>query len=191
MKKIFVLAICCALISGCAYISYMKDPFADIPAFGSVSDAIYRGGQPKIAGYERLSMLGIRSIVSLSQDIKRVENEKLWAQANNVRFYHLPIDLYRMPSDDEALRFLGFVLDRLNYPVFIHCEDGRDRTGTMIAFYRIVVEGWTIKDAYHEARVIGYWPYHGDEAPLKAFIHQLKDKPFYFEKVKELKHAAP
>lgn len=58
-------------------------------------------------------------------------------------------------------------------PLFIHCEDGRDRTGTMVALYRVAAEGWTIKQAYTEARTIGYWPYHGDEAPLKAFMRQM------------------
>jgi protein tyrosine/serine phosphatase len=115
-----------------------------------------------------------------------VRNEERWAAANGIKFYNLPIDLYTKPSDDQALRFLEIVLDNANQPVYVHCEDGRDRTGTMIALYRVAAENWTIKDAYHEARVIGYWPYHGDEAPLKMFVHQLKDKPLFFKKAKEL-----
>ncbi|MFA5099605.1 MAG: tyrosine-protein phosphatase [Candidatus Omnitrophota bacterium] len=186
MKKISALIAFCVLVSGCAYVSYMKDPFADIPAFAQVTRTMYRGGPPKAAGYEILQGLGIRSILSLSQDMKRVRQEEQWAGANNIKFYHIPIDLYSRPADEQALRFLEIALDSSNLPIFVHCEDGRDRTGTMIALYRVVVQGWTIKDAYHEARVIGYWPYHGDEAPLKAFVHQLKDKPVFFEKAKEL-----
>jgi tyrosine-protein phosphatase SIW14 len=186
MKKIIVIIVCSVLFAGCAYVSYMKDPFADIPAFAKVTQTLYRGGPPKTAGYETLRNLGIKSILSLSQDTKRVHQEESWAAANNIKFYSIPVDLYSRPSDDKAIRFLEVVLDRSNLPIFVHCEDGRDRTGTMIAFYRVVVMGWTIKDAYNEARVIGYWPYHTDEAPLKAFVHQLKDKSLYFEKAKEL-----
>jgi len=185
MKKLIGSILVCIAVSGCAYVNYMKDPFADIPAFARVTQNIYRGGPPKPAGYETLKGLGIRTILSLSQDKKDVRREESWASANNIKFYHIPVDLYSKPSDEQVIRFLGIVLDRTNVPVFIHCEDGRDRTGTMIALYRVVAMGWTIKDAYHEARVIGYWPYHGDEAPLKAFVHQLKDKPLYFDKAKE------
>jgi tyrosine-protein phosphatase SIW14 len=186
MKKILVIIALSMLVPGCAYVNYMKDPFADIPAFAQVTQKISRGGPPKAAGYETLQKLGIKSILSLSQDTKSVQREEAWAAAHNVKFYNIPIDLYSRPSDEQAIRFLEICLDRANLPIFIHCEDGRDRTGTMIALYRVAVDGWTIKDAYHEARMIGYWPYHGDEAPLKAFVHQLKDKPLFFEKAKEL-----
>lgn len=169
--------------------SYMHDPFVDIPAFAQVTDTIYRGGPPKAAGYERLQSLGIRSIISLSQDTRQVKTEEQWARAHDVEFYHMSVDLYTKPSDEQALGFLEMILKTAKRPVFVHCEDGRDRTGTMIALYRITAEGWTIKRAYDEARQIGYWPYHGDEAPLKMFLHQLKDKPAYFDRAKELMNA--
>jgi protein tyrosine/serine phosphatase len=186
MKKALIIIAAFLPLAGCAYLSYMKDPFADIPAFTRVTENIYRGGPPKAAGYDTLKDINIKAVLSLSQNIKQVQNEERWAVANGIKFYHLPIDLYTRPSDEQALRFLEIVLDRSNQPIFVHCEDGRDRTGTMIAFYRVVAENWTIKDAYHEARVIGYWPYHGDDAPLKMFVHQLKDRPLYFQKAKEL-----
>jgi protein tyrosine/serine phosphatase len=186
MKKLLIIIAAFLPLAGCAYFSYMKDPFVEIPAFARVTDKIYRGGPPKADGYETLKKINVKAILSLSQNVKQVQKEELWAAANGIKFYNIPIDLYTKPADEQALRFLEIVLDRSNQPVFVHCEDGRDRTGTMIALYRVVAEAWTIKDAYHEARVIGYWPYHGDEAPLKMFVHQLKDKPFFFQKAKEL-----
>jgi protein tyrosine phosphatase (PTP) superfamily phosphohydrolase (DUF442 family) len=189
MKKISAFIAFSLCITGCAYVSYMKDPFTDIPAYARVTQTLYRGGPPKAAGYDSLQNLGIHAILSLSQDMKRNHQEESWAAAHKVKFYSIPIDLYTKPTDEQAIRFLEIVLDRSNLPIFVHCEDGRDRTGTMIMFYRVVVQGWTIKDAYHEGRVIGYWPYHTDEAPLKTFVHQLKDKTLYFEKAKELSRA--
>ncbi|HNQ50996.1 MAG TPA: tyrosine-protein phosphatase [Candidatus Omnitrophota bacterium] len=189
MKKMWLVFLCCVCSSGCAYVSYMHDPFVDIPAFAQVTDTIYRGGAPKPAGYERLQSLGIQSILNLSQDTKQVGQEEPWARARGIEFYNIPIDLYVRPSDEQALRFLEIVLKTAKRPLFIHCEDGRDRTGTMVALYRVAAEGWTIKQAYTEARKIGYWPYHGDEAPLKAFMHQLKDNPLYFKRAKELMNA--
>jgi hypothetical protein len=51
--------------------------------------------------------------------------------------------------------------------------------------YKVIVSGSTIKQAYKEAKNLGFWPYYG-EAELKNFIHQLKDKQIFFEKAREL-----
>ena len=43
-----------------------------------------------------------------------------------------------------------------NRPVFIHCKHGADRTGTMVAFYRLVFEGWSKAEALREMREGGF-----------------------------------
>lgn len=35
-------------------------------------------------------------------------------------------------------------------PVFVHCAEGKDRTGYSIAAYRMVFENWSVDDALHE-----------------------------------------
>jgi protein tyrosine/serine phosphatase len=156
-----------------------------------VNDVLYRGGQPKPDGYEILISKGIKSIVCLRGNYTGIEREKKWAADNGVAFYHIPLSVYKEPTQEQALFFLETVLNKNNYPVFVHCANGRDRTGEMIAFFRVVVDGWTIKNAYKEARGYGFFPYRGEEAEMKRFIHQLKDKPVYFRKAKELRDAEP
>ena len=182
-------ALCAALfLTGCAYLGYLKDPYSDIPAFVKVNDSLYRGGQPKEAGWKRLSSLGIRTIVDLREDNPGIAGERQRADASGIRFIHIPMSIYAAPTDEQVMLFLETVLTPANQPVFVHCDSGRNRTGAMIAMYRVVVEGWTIKQAYHEARQLGFFPYHGREALLKSFVHQLKDKKSYFDKAKELTH---
>ena len=41
------------------------------------------------------------------------------------------------------------------WPVFIHCQRGADRTGTVIACYRILTQGWTNAQAMKEAESLG------------------------------------
>jgi protein tyrosine/serine phosphatase len=41
-------------------------------------------------------------------------------------------------------------------PVFIHCMQGRDRTGLEIAVYRVVMENWSREDALRELYAHGY-----------------------------------
>jgi protein-tyrosine phosphatase len=50
---------------------------------------------------------------------------------------------------------LSAALDPANQPVFVHCEKGEDRTGALVAIYRIVKQGWTPERAYAEACSLG------------------------------------
>lgn len=47
------------------------------------------------------------------------------------------------------------LIESLPAPVFVHCEHGCDRTGTIIACYRIRVGGWPNEAALEEARKYG------------------------------------
>lgn len=184
MKKLLVILMLLG-ISGCAYMGYLRDPFVDIPNFYQVDERLYRGGQPKPQGFQKLKSLGIKTVISLRGDDKKTYEEKEALKALGIEFYNLPMSVYAHPSDKLILSFLETVLNKNNQPVFLHCESGRDRTGAIVAVYRVVVSGLTIKQAYKEAKNLGFWPYRG-EAELKNFIHQLKDKPIYFEKAREL-----
>ena len=42
--------------------------------------------------------------------------------------------------------------DPAKRPVFVHCKHGADRTGTMVAFYRILFEGWSKDEAIREMK---------------------------------------
>lgn len=182
-----IVAVCLVLlfISGCAYLGYLRDPFVDIPNFYRVDEKLYRGGQPKAEGFKRLQTLGIKTVICLRKESEKTHNEKETLKTLGINFYNLPMSVYTRPSDDQIIFFLETVLNKNNQPVFLHCESGRDRTGAIVAVYRVVVCGLTIKQAYKEAKNLGFWPYHG-EAQLKNFIHQLKDKKIYFEKAQEL-----
>lgn len=184
VKKSAFIILGLMLLSGCAYLGYLKDPFEDIPNFHKVDQALYRGGQPKENGYAELKALGIKTIISFREGNKAALKEKEIAQSMGINFYNIPLSVYKKPEDSQAVAFLDIVLTEENQPVFVHCSNGRDRTGTMIAMYKVTARGWTIKNAYKEARSLGFFPYRG-EAELKNFIHQLKDKQIYFQKAKE------
>lgn len=181
IKLLFLFLI---FLSGCAYLGYLKDPFTDIPAFASVTDNIYRGGYPKGAGYGRLKDLGVKTIINLAGNDRRFRREQEAAEKYGFSLVHIPLSVYRRPSDEEALLFLKTVLTRDNLPVFVHCTSGRDRTGAMVAVYRTVVGKKGPKESYKEALRYGFWPYRG-ETVLKDYIHQLKDRKVLFDFVRE------
>ncbi len=168
--------------TGCAYLGYLKDPFVDIPNFHKVDESLYRGGKPNKDGWMRLKELGVKTVIDLCGKDENIIKEKELVSKLGMDFVNIPLSVYKKPTDEQVLRFLDIVTDKQRQPVFVHCDSGRDRTGAIIAMYRVVVCGWTIKEAYNEAKSLGFWPYHGN-AELKRFIHQLKDKKLYFEAV--------
>ena len=73
------------------------------------------------------------------------------------KYIWLPIPSSGEPSDETLQRFLAIVQDPAAQPVYVHCYRGKDRTGTMIAAYRILIEGWTTKDALGEMQEFGFF----------------------------------
>ena len=171
------------MLAGCGYAGYLRDPWTDIPAFGEVDNGIYRGAYPKAEGYRRLKSLGVKTLINLSDDKKYVERESELALREGFEFVHIPLSVYTWPEDKMVLLFLETLLDPDKRPVFVHCSNGRDRTGAMIAVYRTVVQGTGPKEAYREALSYGFWPYRG-EVVLKRYIHQLKDRQALYDFVR-------
>jgi protein tyrosine/serine phosphatase len=52
--------------------------------------------------------------------------------------------------DEDVLWFLRIAADPARAPVFLHCQHGADRTGYLVAMYRVVVEGWDRERAIAE-----------------------------------------
>lgn len=51
---------------------------------------------------------------------------------------------------------LKIVLDPANHPVLVHCGAGTERTGCLVAMYRMYHDGLTLDEAYAEAEKAGH-----------------------------------
>jgi DSP-PTPase phosphatase fused to NAD+ Kinase len=67
---------------------------------------------------------------------------------------------------------LQIVTDPEHTPVLVHCQHGADRTGTMLALYRVAVQGWTKEAAIREMTRGGYG-YHKIWIELPPWIRDL------------------
>ena len=76
------------------------------------------------------------------------------------------------PEDEDVVRFLKLVTNPANGPFLIHCQHGADRTGTMVAIYRIAVQGWTKQDAIKEMTGGGFG-YHVVWKNLIKYLNKL------------------
>jgi tyrosine-protein phosphatase SIW14 len=168
-KICWFLSVVVALICfASASVAQEKPKYEELPNFNQVNRSLYRGAQPKPGGIQRLAQLGIKTIVNLRDDDNRARTEETEARAAGLRYFNLPIDNFGRPSDERIERVLAVIKAPENQPVFVHCKRGADRTGTIIAVYRIEHDGWTSERAKAEANHYGMGSW---QIGMKNYIH--------------------
>ena len=127
----------------------------DLPNFHKVNDNLYRGGQPRVEGFAELKKMGVATVIDLRGAGKNSERERALAEAAGLRFINVPLKNWGRPGNNDIDKIIVQINDSANQPVFVHCNRGSDRTGTVIAVYRITHDGWTGKQASDEAHELG------------------------------------
>ena len=115
-----------------------------------VSDDLYRCEQPEERNIADLRALGIRSILNL----RRYNTDPVTLERAGFSLL-----LQRMEADDLTIDDLVNALRRFRdapKPVLVHCWHGSDRTGSVVAAYRIVFQEWTPEAAVDEFRHGGF-----------------------------------
>jgi len=123
--------------------------------FHQVNDHIYRGAQPTGAGFKSLAKLGIRTVIDLREGGELRGNEKTMVEGAGMHYVHVPFAGLTAPSDQQIATVFNVLNDPTAWPVFVHCRRGADRTGTVIACYRIAHDHWDNQKALEEARMHG------------------------------------
>ncbi|MGH9883591.1 MAG: fused DSP-PTPase phosphatase/NAD kinase-like protein [Pyrinomonadaceae bacterium] len=133
--------------------------YKELPNFHQVNSQLYRGGQPKPGGIQKLNQLGIKTVINLRDDDERALAEEQEARAAGLTYFNIPFKTWGGPQDEQVERVLALIISPANQPVFIHCRRGSDRTGTIMAIYRIEHDGWTSEQAKAEANRfgMGFW----------------------------------
>jgi tyrosine-protein phosphatase SIW14 len=120
--------------------------------FHQVNEHVYRGAQPAVWGYKTLASMGVKTVIDLrGEGISEALEEKL-VKKNGMNFVSVPLDGHKAPSQDSITKLFGLFNDETKWPVFIHCRRGADRTGTVIACYRIAHDKWDNQRALDEAK---------------------------------------
>jgi uncharacterized protein (TIGR01244 family) len=125
-----------------------------VPNFHQVDEHLYRGAQPTGEGFQNLAKLGVRTVIDLREPGDRVAVEEKAVTAAGMHYIHMPLNGYHAPSSDEITELLT-MLNKESGPIFIHCRRGADRTGTVVACYRIACQNWTNDKALAEAKEYG------------------------------------
>ena len=128
-----------------------------VPNLGEVSSTLYRGAQPTQQGFQKLAEMGISIVVDLRE--RGLEVERRQVTKLGMRFVPIPWNCFH-PEDTDMARFLRLLRDNRSKKVFVHCQTGDDRTGMMIAAYRMAEEGWTAGGAMKEMEAYGFTSSH-------------------------------
>ncbi len=123
--------------------------------FQEVNDHIYRGAQPTDDGFANLKKLGIETVVDLREPGDRSALEQKVVTAAGMRYVSVPMYGMSTPSNESVQKVLALLEDTSSGPVFVHCKRGADRTGAVIACYRVEHDRWKNQQALAEAKSLG------------------------------------
>ena len=164
-----------ALLVALAFYAHAQNEtrYAELPNFHQVNSQLYRGAQPKAGGLQILKKIGIKTIVNLRGEDEHTGAENEEARSLGLHYYNIPLPEFSSPNDSEVQQVLDIINRVENQPVFVHCRHGEDRTGTIIACYRISHDGWTATASKKEAEQRGMsWTQVGMKRYIDTFYRQ-------------------
>lgn len=147
-----IFALCSGFISLSAH--------AEIERFERVTPGIFRGGQPASStDFASLKQAGVRTVIDLripSEENIQAEDQVVTGLGMIFRSY--PMQQWTYPNANEVGQILADMNNSQLQPVFIHCHEGRDRTGMMIALERVLYENVPAQQAQTEWESFGFKP---------------------------------
>jgi tyrosine-protein phosphatase SIW14 len=126
-----------------------------VPNFQIVNEHVLRGGQPTSEGFRNLAANGVKTVVDLREADQRAEAEKEIVESLGMKYVNIPMQGMTTPTDQQISKALKLMKNDSAGPVFVHCQRGADRTGAVVACYRIEHDNWNNVKALHEARGFG------------------------------------
>ncbi len=144
--------------------------------FQTIAPGLYRSSYPQAPHFLELEKLNLKAIVTLVPQALPEDYSKFIGK-HGITHHHVPILANKDPEiytqDEVVYKVLELMLDSSNYPMLIHCNKGKHRTGCITASFRRVT-GWTF-----EACVAEYEKYSKpkDRALDKAFIERFNPLP--------------
>lgn len=143
-----------------------------------VDENLYRSEQLIIEDKKSIAENDIKTIISLRY-FGRHKNKSVFTEKDGIRLINNPLLTWRVNSNDIAQTLILIKQYQKEGNVLVHCYHGADRTGIMMAMYRIIYQNWGIDEAKKEMQQ-GPYGYHS--------IWKNLDKLFTEKTVNEVKN---
>jgi tyrosine-protein phosphatase SIW14 len=152
------------------YAGAADQPVIHIRNFGQVNEHLFRGAEPSVQGLRDLAKMHVLLDLDLREAGQATETERQEAEKLGIKYVNVPLRALRGPTPDEMKRILSLIYQDDTGKMFVHCWRGKDRTGTVIACYRIEHDGWDSRKAESEAIRYGMsWMQRGMRSFILAF----------------------
>jgi protein tyrosine/serine phosphatase len=149
--KVPIALFCAALLASCAGPGNLH----------RVDAKVWRSSQPTRHDFRKLkNEQGIGEVLCLRRWHSDVE------EARGLKLHHIRMNAGEIRDEDivAALR----VMVSAEKPLLVHCFHGSDRTGVVVAMYRMVVQNWPREKAIAELSA----PRHGHHADVFPNIRE-------------------
>jgi hypothetical protein len=169
---LFALGVTVASLLGCVAPSARADACGDplsarVPNSCVVSkDVLWRGAKPDAVAAAELVNRGVRTVVNLElahddrdafRDARPSVSQPLGIDYFRIREWEPNVVLAPGLLDRHVAEFIAITRSQPK-PVYVHCRSGQNRTGVMVAAYRVLEESQPIDSAIAEmAGYQGIW----------------------------------
>lgn len=138
--KLFVLVLTAIALSSFG----IKEPQREIKNFHPIDKVLFRSGQPNHKDMVELERIGIKTIVNL----RNVCSDKHEIRKTALKLSEVPMRAKKITYEDIVETLVS--IQKAEKPVLIHCLHGSDRTGCMVAAYRMVFNNFSKQQAIDE-----------------------------------------
>lgn len=143
----------------------------DLPNFARVDRKLVRGGQPSREGLQKLKAMGVTAIVNLRLEDNSEEEA---VRELGLAYKRIPLPDTVPPTREQLVEFLDFVRQHKGGKVYVHCAAGKNRTGAMVAAWRMEEHGMTPAAALEEALRLGLHPHLMAADRIEDFIRRYR-----------------
>jgi protein tyrosine/serine phosphatase len=138
-----------------------------VPNLNQVTPILFRSAQPDAAGFANIAKsLKIKTVI----DLRETQTDAPILGSSKINAYYVPMNAAHI-TDKEIIAALTLIKAHQGEgPILVHCQHGADRTGVVMAMYRIIYQGWSKQQAIDEMKNGGY-NFHSIFFNIPAYIN--------------------